>query len=358
MGRTRICTGCSSAPSVPLVSWLQAIWYRASPPPWPLRLCACLFGLIVRVRRGAYASGWLQAHRLDLPVIVVGNLSVGGSGKTPLVIWLVARLRAAGFSPGVVLRGYGGSAARHERPQLVQSDSDTGLVGDEAVLLRERTAAPVAVCRDRVRAARLLADQGVTVIVSDDGLQHLALARNFEIAVIDGERGLGNGYLLPAGPLREPPERLGQVDAVVVNGEGRFRGDPQGPGGIFTMRLTGERLLPLAGAGGPATLSSLAGRRVHAVAGIGHPRRFFAQLRAAGLDVIEHPFPDHHRYRPADLAFGDDLPVLMTEKDAVKCRPWAGPKHWYLPVAASIAEAEASTLLGRLRRSLDTQHRS
>jgi tetraacyldisaccharide 4'-kinase len=316
-------------------------------------LCAWLFGVLVRVRRRAYARGWLPSHRLQLPVIIVGNLSVGGSGKTPLVIWLVTQLRSAGYSPGVVLRGYGGSAARHERPLLVESGSDTRLVGDEAVLLCARTAAPVVVCRDRVRAARLLVDQGVTVIVSDDGLQHLALARDFEIAVIDGERGLGNGYLLPAGPLREPPERLAQVDAVVVNGEGSFRARPEGSRGTFTMRLTGERLLPLAGDSAPAPLSSLAGRRVHAVAGIGHPQRFFAHLRAAGLAVIEHPFPDHHRYRAEELAFGDELPVLMTEKDAVKCRALAGPNHWYLPVTASFVEAEATVLLGRLRRSVE-----
>ena len=314
--------------------------------------------MIVRVRRGAYARGWLHSYRLGVPVIIVGNLSVGGSGKTPLVIWLVTQLRSAGYSPGVVLRGYGGSAARHDRPVLVQTGSDTGLVGDEAVLLRARTAAPVAVCRDRVRAARLLADEGVSVIVSDDGLQHLALARNFEIAVIDGERGLGNGYLLPAGPLREPSERLGQVDAVVVNGEGSFRAGPEGTAGIFTMRLTGERLVPFAGGSEPKALSSLAGRRVHAVAGIGHPQRFFAQLRAAGLAVIEHPFPDHHRYRAEELVFGDQLPVLMTEKDAVKCRTLAGPNYWYLPVAATFAEAEAATLLGRLRRSVEIQSRS
>jgi len=309
--------------------------------------------VIVRVRRGAYARGWLHSYRLGVPVIIVGNLSVGGSGKTPLVIWLVTQLRSAGYSPGVVLRGYGGSAARHDRPVLVQTGSDTGLVGDEAVLLRARTAAPVAVCRDRVRAARLLADEGVSVIVSDDGLQHLALARNFEIAVIDGERGLGNGYLLPAGPLREPPDRLDQVDAVVINGEGSFRGDPPGTGGSFSMRLSGERLLPLVGDGEPRALSSLAGRRVHAVAGIGHPQRFFAQLRSAGLEVIEHPFPDHHSYGAGEIAFADQLPVLMTEKDAVKCRALGGPNHWYLPVMASFAEAEASLLLSRLRRSVE-----
>jgi tetraacyldisaccharide 4'-kinase len=330
---------------------------------------------MVRTRRASYARGWLRSHRLERPVIVVGNLNVGGSGKTPLVIWLVAQLRCAGLTPGVVLRGYGGSAAHSSKPQRVHADSDPTVVGDEALLLRRRTGEPVAVCRERVRAARLLVEEGINVIVSDDGLQHLALARNFEIAVIDGERGLGNGYLLPAGPLREPRERLGQVDALVVNGEGGFWAEmaadrtrgvrregaaPRGPGpgGPFTMRLKGERLLALAGGAEVMALSNLAGRRVHAVAGIGHPQRFFAQLRAAGLEVIEHAFPDHHRYRADELVFGDALPVLMTEKDAVKCQGLGGPNHWYLPVTASFAEAEATALLGRLRRSLEFQGRS
>jgi tetraacyldisaccharide 4'-kinase len=339
--------------------WLQAIWYRATRPPWPLRLLSLAFGLIVRARTGVYAHGWLRVQRLQRPVVVVGNLSVGGSGKTPLVIWLVTQLRAAGWRPGVVLRGYGGTAARAGTAVRVQADSDPGLVGDEALLLRRRTGEPVAVCRQRVRAARLLLDEDVNVIVADDGLQHLAMARNFEIAVIDGERGLGNGYLLPAGPLREARERLAHVDAVVVNGEGAFwseilaeRARDLGPGRPFTMRLKGERLLPLAGDAEPIALSSLAGRQVHALAGIGHPSRFFAQLRAAGLVVIEHAFPDHHRYRAGELAFADSLPVLMTEKDAVKCPVSGGPNYWYLPVTASFAEAEASALLGRLRSSI------
>ncbi len=341
----------------PLASWLQAIWYRASPPPGPLRLCALQFALIVRVRRRAYAHGWLRSYHMACPVIVVGNLTVGGSGKTPLVIWLVAQLRSAGLTPGVVLRGYGGSATRHGRPQRVQPHSDVKVVGDEALLLRQRTGVPVAVCRDRVRAARLLASEGVDLIVSDDGLQHLALARSFEIAVVDGERGLGNGHLLPAGPLREPLERLAQVDAVVINGEGRLPAGAADGDRVFSMRLEGQRLFALTGGAAPMALSTLAGRRVHAVAGIGHPQRFFAQLRAAGLDVTEHPYPDHHNYGASELTFDDELPVLMTEKDAVKCRALAGPKHWYLPVTAFFAEPEASALFGQLRRSLEIHSR-
>ena len=328
----------------------------------------------MRARRRAYARGWLRSQQLEVPVVVIGNLNVGGSGKTPLAIWLVTQLRAAGYQPGVVLRGYGGAAARARLALRVEPDSDPVQVGDEALLLRRRTDEPVAVCRDRVRAANLLLAEGVDVIVADDGLQHLALARNFEIAVIDGERGFGNGYLLPAGPLREPPGRLASVDAVVVNGEGRYWRElaaaggagratersavVAGPGRPFTMRLRGERLAPLGGGNAVIALSSLAGQRVHALAGIGNPERFFAQLRAAGLEVIEHAFPDHHRYRADDLAFEDALPLLMTEKDAVKCSAFGGRHRWYLPVTAEFAAAEGAALLGRLCRALETPNRA
>ena len=348
----RSCTGCSSVPSAALAARLQRIWYGASRPPWPLRLLARLFSLIVRQRRAAYAHGRLYSRRLAKPVIVVGNLTVGGSGKTPLVIWLAQQLRERGLSPGVVLRGYGGSVASGRAPMIVAADSDVAVVGDEALVLQARTGVPVAVGRDRAAAAQLLLARGVDVIIADDGLQHLRLARDFEIAVIDAARGIGNGYLLPAGPLREPPERLASVDVVVLNGEG---GLPAGVAGVkraFTMRLSGEWLRTLAGTEELMALSSLAGRRVHAIAGIGHPQRFFAQLAAAGLEVIAHAFPDHHRYRARDLAFDDDLPLLMTEKDAVKCRPFAAANRWYLPVAASFAGSDGGALLARLQRCL------
>jgi len=315
-----------------------------------LRPLAWLFGLAVRLRRAAYERGWCRAVRLQRPVVVVGNLTVGGAGKTPLVIWLSARLRAEGLSPGIVLRGYGGTAARDSTPLLVERDSDPDVVGDEALLLRRRTGEPVAICRRRVRAAQLLLEGGVNVILSDDGLQHLAMARNFEIAVIDGKRGFGNGYLLPAGPLREPRQRLDEVDAVVLNGAaGTDQAQPLR--GAFTMNLVGEQLVPLSG-GDLRALASFAGQRVHGVAGIGNPERFFATLRAAGLVVFEHPFPDHHRYREAQIRFADGLPVLMTEKDAVKCSKFGGPNHWFLPVAAQLADADAAALMARLRRAL------
>jgi tetraacyldisaccharide 4'-kinase len=328
----------------------ESIWYGHTPPPITLRVLSKLFGLLVQLRRSAYARGWLRTQHLARPVVVVGNLTVGGNGKTPLVIWLTMRLRETGYVPGIVLRGHGGAAARESEPHRVEPDSDPQVVGDEALLLRRRTGEAVAVCRERARAARLLIDAGVNVIVSDDGLQHLSMARNFEIVVVDGQRGFGNGELLPAGPLREPRTRLAQVDVVVINGEA----NPHrivAPRDTLSMKLRAERLMPLKD-GTPRTLSSLAGQRVHAVAGIGNPQRFFALLRGAGLTVIEHAFPDHHRYRAEELEFPDQLPLLMTEKDAVKCAAFGGENRWFLPVTAVIADADATTLLGRVRRAL------
>ncbi|HEY3808921.1 MAG TPA: tetraacyldisaccharide 4'-kinase [Steroidobacteraceae bacterium] len=351
------------------------MWYRAAPPPALLRPLAALFAAGVRVRRAAYARGWLRVHRLARPVVVVGNLTVGGSGKTPLVIWLAAQLRAAGLAPGIVLRGYGGKAARGGNPLLVQPDSDPASVGDEALLLRRRTGEAVATGRDRAAAARLLLAQGVDVVIADDGLQHLALARNFEIAVVDGERGFGNGYLLPAGPLRETPARLTEVDAVVINGQGRYwRQLTAGEGAAaegavprlvlpaaglrpFTMRVSGDRLIALDGGRATMPLSQLAGRRVHAVAAIGNPERFFSQLRAAQLEVIDHAFRDHHRFRSDELAFGDGLPLLMTEKDAVKCGQLGLSDAWYLPVSAGFDAAEATALTARVRRAIEAAAR-
>ena len=318
-----------------------------------LRILSSLFGAAVRLRAGAYRAGLLRTRRVPVPVIVVGNLAVGGTGKTPLVIWLAEQLQALGRHPGIVLRGYGGRATGGRSAQLVSEGSDPAAVGDEAVLLRLRTRVPVAAHRDRVKAAQLLLEEGVDIIVSDDGLQHLGLARDFEIIVIDGARGLGNGYLLPAGPLRELPARVRRADCLVFNGQQNDGGerDPAPPFAIsaLTMEVGGSFLTPLSGSGESTPLSKLAGQRVHAVAGIGNPTRFFRQLAAAGLLLIEHPFPDHHRYRAQDVEFGDGLPVLMTEKDAVKCRRIAGVDGWYLPVTASFAGKEATVLLERLK---------
>jgi len=321
--------------------WVNSIWYGRSFVAMLLRPLSWLYALVVGVRRRAYAWGLLSATKLPVPVVVVGNLTVGGTGKTPFVVWLVAQLAAAGHKPGVISRGYG---RRGTAPRLVDVDASAGDAGDEPLLIRRRTARPVAVGSKRVVAGRLLGTQGVDIIVADDGLQHLALARDCELVLIDGTRGFGNGLMLPAGPLREPAGRLRRVDAVIMvdgSNERSLAGRP-----VFHMRLVAEHIVPLAGPqDAKLALASLAGQRVHAVAGIGHPERFFRTLRAAGLDVVPHAFPDHHDYSSADLAFDDDLPILMTEKDAVKCTAFASSRTGYVPVSAALSEADASALL-------------
>jgi len=323
-------------------SWLNRIWYERPAPPWWLLPPSLIYGAAAGSRRYLYARRLRRSIRVSLPVIVVGNLSVGGTGKTPLVCWLVARLTDLGFKPGVVTRGYSGSSGN---VRLVDSLDDPSVVGDESILLARRTGAPVAIGRDRPAASQLLVNAGCDVVVSDDGLQHYALARDCEIVVIDGDRRFGNGWLLPAGPLRETPARLAAADAVVVNG-GRALLD-----GALSMRLEAKGALSLIG-GTPKPLDEFAGSPVHAVAGIGNPERFFNMLRAHGIEVLGHPMPDHAHLRPADISFGDRHPVLMTEKDAVKCRRIAGPQHWYVPVTASFDGGESNVLLDIVTRAI------
>ena len=280
--------------------WLQRVWYGGERAPWWLRSLAALYGALSSVRRNAYARGWLRAHRGGCPLIVVGNITVGGTGKTPLVIWLAGELTALGLKVAVITRGYGSEA--HAGVLCVNADSCACAVGDEALLIFRRAQLPVYVCRDRLAAARAAVAAGAQVVIADDGLQHLRLARDFEIALIDAARGLGNGALLPAGPLREPPARLGSVGAVVLTGAGAYQ----------------------------------------------HPGALRMQLRAAGLELIEHPLPDHQAIANQALRPADGLPVLMTEKDAVKCAAPAPANCWYLPVTAQLAADDAQALLRRI----------
>ncbi|MEZ0472887.1 tetraacyldisaccharide 4'-kinase [Luteimonas salinilitoris] len=318
-------------------------WFDGSRPPLPARLLAEAYAGAVASRRWLYDKGLLRRGGVDRPVIVVGNLIAGGSGKTPLVIALVERLRAAGRTPGVASRGYG--RAQAEDALWVDAGTDPRRGGDEPVLIARRTGAKVRVDRDRLAAARALVAAGCDVVVCDDGLQHYRLRRDLEIEVIDGRRRYGNGLLLPAGPLREPAGRGGDCQFRVVN----LGADEVGEAGFgeWSMRLRVDRAQPLQG-GRPCPLRTFSGQRVHAVAGIGDPERFFATLREHGIAVVPHAFADHHRYVADDLRFGSDLPVLMTEKDAVKCLPFAGERHFSVPATAELPEAFWIALLDRL----------
>jgi tetraacyldisaccharide 4'-kinase len=300
--------------------------------------------MLAWLRRRLYRHGWWRVERLPVPIVVVGNLSVGGTGKTPLVIWLAQFLCRQGWHPGIIARGYGGRS-RHW-PVAVTGDSAAVDVGDEPVLLARRSGCPVWVGPDRAMAARaLLAVQPqCNILLADDGLQHYALGRDLEICVIDGERRFGNGWCLPVGPLRERPERLRRVDLVVVNGPSRVPGEWSMALRLGTPRHLGEpsRQCPLTG---------FRGRPLVAVAGIGHPRRFFQALRAAGLDPVERPFPDHHRFTAADLAVAAGTALLMTEKDAVKCQDFAGVADlWYVPVEAELEAGFVRSLQALIAR--------
>ncbi len=318
-----------------LQSWLNSIWYERGTPPWWLVPLSLTYGAVTGSRRFLYAHHLRRATRLSCPVVVVGNLSVGGTGKTPLVCWLVAHLIERGYRPGVVTRGYSGSA---RNVRQVSATDDPDIVGDESVLLARRIGAPVAIGRDRPAAAQLLVGAGCNVIVSDDGLQHYAMARDCEVVVIDGDRRFGNGWLLPGGPLREAPGRMRVADAIVVNG-----GRPM-LAGALSMRLEAKHAVALRG-GAVRPLRAFAGESIHAVAGIGNPDRFFNMLRARGIEVSGRPLADHARLTRHDIEFGDDKSVLMTEKDAVKCGAFAGEQHWYVPVAACFDDAESKGLL-------------
>jgi tetraacyldisaccharide 4'-kinase len=332
-----------------LESRLAAIWRRRGIAACLLFPLSLLFRLLAAARRSLYRVGALRSARLPVPVVVVGNIFIGGTGKTPLVIWLVQALRQAGYVPGVISRGYGSS---NEAPQEVTPISPAREVGDEPVLIAARTGAPLFVCRDRAAAANALLRRhsAVDVIISDDGLQHYALQRDCEILLFDA-RGIGNGWLLPAGPLREPPSR--RADFVVVNASG----EPQGLGiGCWRMDLVGvdiERLIDPSQCMTLAALAEETSKKILAAAGIGNPARFFDMLSAAGLRFDALPLPDHHDFSDRPFASTDADIILITEKDAVKCRQIEhlknDPRLWVVPVTARIDSAFADRIVEKLR---------
>ena len=332
---------------------LPRLWYReelafALLPLWPF---SCLFGALVALRRFMYRTGMISSAALPVPVVIVGNLTVGGSGKTPLVIWLSARLRERGWRPGIISRGYG--RVVEAEVLSVDANTDASEVGDEPLLLARRSNVPVFVGRDRVAAGKALlaAHPECDVVISDDGLQHYRLVRAAEVVVFDG-RGIGNGRMLPAGPLREPVARLAAVAAIVGNGVEQLPNISAVP--FFPMHLDGQRFIALNDEEQSCLSRELVGKKMYAIAGIGNPQRFFSQLVQLGLQFSPCPFPDHHVYRAEDLAFARDSVLLMTEKDAVKCRGLISSEAWFLPVEAQIGErANGRSLLDTILEKLN-----
>jgi tetraacyldisaccharide 4'-kinase len=324
---------------------LEKMWYEARSAPLWLVPFSLIYGAAMALRNFLYRIGLRHRVKVGVPVVVVGNLTVGGTGKTPLVAWLASKLAAVGLRVAIVSRGYGGRARGVTRVTVHSRASE---VGDEPLLLARHAQATVFVGRDRVAAAKAAVADKADIVISDDGLQHLALVRHCEIVVIDGQRGFGNGCLLPRGPLRESPRRLRRVNAVVVNGSitaPQFQLPPMVTSTHFSMQMRPGDARPVSGGAALRSIASFRGSGVHAVAAIGNPQRFFDTLREAGLTLYEHPMPDHHAFKSGDLNFGDSLPVLMTEKDAVKCAAFADNRCWYVPVTAEFAESEARGLI-------------
>ncbi|MDX1404306.1 MAG: tetraacyldisaccharide 4'-kinase [Woeseiaceae bacterium] len=334
-------------------SFLQRVWYGDSWLRFLLAPLGWIYSAIIALRRALYAARLLPVKKLPVPVIVVGNLTVGGTGKTPLVLWLARQLAERSLKPGIVSRGYGGRVG--DTPLAVMADSDPADVGDEAVLMARHHTGPVVVHPDRVKAAELAIARGAEVIVSDDGLQHLRLARDVEIAVVDGERLFGNGWLLPAGPLREPLSRLMQIDQLVIQCDD---GDLPDMTGLLRdarcFQLLASAICRLDDAD-IRNIAEFSGTTMHAIAGIGNPGRFFRMLSAHGIDVIPHPLADHARIQQQDLEFDDDHEIVMTEKDAVKCRWLDTGRCWYVPVDVWLQNADAEYLLNDILRKIDEQ---
>jgi tetraacyldisaccharide 4'-kinase len=325
------------------MAWIERHWKRITPVSLLLYPASLLFRAAVALRRAAYRAGILSSIRLPVPVIVAGNLTVGGTGKTPLVLWLASFLLERGRRPGIVSRGYGGTESG---PSPVPVDGDPRRLGDEPVLLARRSGCPVWIGTDRVAAAQglLAAHPDCDVVISDDGLQHYRLGRDMEIVV----RPAGtprNGWLLPAGPFREPAARAAEADAVVLHG-----GAPAAPelGAAFTMQVKGARFYNLLNPELWSGAERFRDKNVEAIAGIGDPDRFFSQLRQLGITFAARPFPDHHLFSAADLAIPGAEIILMTEKDAVKCQPYADERHWVLRVDALVDPGLGDVVLGKL----------
>ena len=326
-----------------LQKWANFIWYQDNFIGLCLLPFSMIFNDIVRFRRYLYRIGLLKKHKLSVPIIIVGNITVGGTGKTPLTIYIIEQLKQLGYRPGVIARGYCGES--EQWPQMVGKDSNPEVVGDEPLVIARHSECPIAVGPDRVAAAKLLLQQtDCNVIISDDGLQHYRLERDIEIIVVDGERRFGNGYSLPSGPLREAVSRIREVDFLVCNG-GNAEEDE------FPMVVQGNKAINLL-SGEQQSLDYFKNKKCHAVAGIGNPQRFFSLLDDADISCRQHVFADHHDFAREDLSFEDSSEILMTEKDSVKCAAFVQKNYWHIPVTASLPEVFTEKLVNRLEEKL------
>ncbi len=320
--------------------WIESQWQKRGVYAWLMMPLSLLYCTVMILRREAYGSGLLKAYRIGKPVIVIGNLSVGGTGKTPLVIWLANQLARKGIRPAVISRGYGGRAKSF--PLLVNAETRAAITGDEPAMIARSLGCPVVIDPDRVAAANWLVERGLCdVILSDDGLQHLALGRDLEIAIISSDKIAGNGLCLPAGPLRENKSRLKSIGVVISR-------EKKSALTAFTMDLLPGECSRLDNPAMRLPLSAFWKSPVHAIAGIGNPEGFFCSLRTAGLEIIPHPFPDHHDYTPVDISFADGLPVIMTEKDAIKCSEFATRNHWAVTTRVEVDEGILIAVLEKI----------
>jgi len=330
----------------PMQDWLQKQWSVYTFWHFLLLPISWLFGLIITLRKFLYKTNVLKSYRLSVPVVVVGNINVGGTGKTPLVIWLAEQLKRAGYTPGIISRGYGGTVANVAH---VDVNADPSLCGDEPVLIANRTNCPVFVSANRIQAGHALLKQFpmCNVIISDDGLQHYRMQRDVEIVVYDATKAFGNGALLPAGPLREAKSRLKTVDIVVCNGGNQHNVIVKN---AFAMQLVADGFYNLAQPQLKASAADFFGKKIFAMAGIGNPQRFFNQLEQLGLQFESLAFVDHYYYQPQDFAEIDADIILMTEKDAVKCKHFARDYFWVLPVHATFKDNLMPAILSKLNK--------
>ncbi len=325
-----------------LETLIEKVWYSKNIFSLLLSPISLIYISIIYLRYTLYQLGLISITKINVPTIVIGNIVAGGTGKTPLVIWLAKHFKDKGFLPGIVSRGYGGTYLSNI--ELVKPTSNPLLVGDEPVIIARNTNCPVIVAKKRAKGAKKLVEKyNCNIILCDDGMQHYSLARDIEIAVIDGQRRFGNNYCFPAGPLREPKSRIFKADLIVSKYNARTC--------EHKMDYTYHQLVSLNELSKTIPISDLHGMTVHAIAGINNPDHFFSYLRSHKLELIIHKFPDHYSYTEDDVKFDDNFPVVMTEKDAVKCLNYSSDKHWYIPISAELSKSfvcDLDKLMGKI----------